>query len=379
MISLRRPVRQRVLSASAAAIVSFSTIDIADAQFVAPPPVVVVPPPAPAAAPPILLPNTTDTNSRFAATASLTDLGTNFLRRLGNHATWGTNAALGSNPAGGGASQGNAPAFPVRFWGESYGLFSRTGAQGTFVGDKRETVGGVAGFGATLAPDFNVGVWVDQSHTRINVPLAAQSAVLDLTQVGVNASYTIGSWTLAAAGIHGFGNIAALRQTTLGLTGSGYNGRVDAALGELSYNWSFGQARIVPKTSVEYLRAATEAFVEFGGLNPVNAGPATAERTRFLIGAEIGHYWIVDRRVIDLSVYGKFVDNLAQNASTVQISLGTNSIAVQGIRESRYGADAGAYASIGLTNTMRLYLSYDGKFRDGFHSHQGLAGFEVKW
>ena len=361
-------------------------IDIAYAQLAAGPPVVrpaaAAPPPAappPAAPLPVLFPNTTDTNSRFAATASLTDLGTNFLRRLGNHATWGTNAAIGSNPGGGGASQAGTSAFPVRLWGESYGLFSRTGPQGTFVGDKRETVGGVAGFGATLAPDFNVGIWFDQSHTRIDVPLAAQSATLDLTQVGVNASYTIGAWTLAAAGIHGFGNIGAQRQTTLGLTGSGYNGRVDAALGELSYYWSLGQARIVPKTSIEYLRASTDSFVEFGGLNPVTAGPATAERTRFLIGAEIGHYWIVNRHVIDLSAYGKFVDNLAQNVSTVQISLGTNSIAVQGIRESRYGADAGAYASFGVTDTIRLYLSYDGKFRDGFRSHQGLAGFEVKW
>ncbi len=371
--SAHRPRRWRILAASTATILSVVTIDIAGAQFVPPPP------PTPPTPPVVLFPNTTDTNSRFAATASLTDLGSNFLRRLGNHATWGTNAAIGSNPGGGGASQAGTSAFPVRLWGEAYGLSSRTGPQGTFVGDKRETIGGVAGFAATLAPDFNLGVWVDQSHTRIDVPLAAQSAVLDLTQVGVNASYSIGPWTIAAAGVHGFGNIASRRQTSLGLTGSGYNGRVDAALGELSYYWSIGQARVVPKTSIEYIRATTDSFAEYGGLNPVSAGPATAERTRFLVGAEVGHYWIVDRRVIDLSAYGKFVDNVAQNVSTVQVSLGNNSIAIQGIRESRYGADAGASASFGLTDALRLYLNYDGKFRDGFHSHQGLLGLEVKW
>lgn len=319
-------------------------------------------------------------DSRLAATAALTDLGTSFLRRLGNHATWGYNAALGSNPGGGGASKATAPAaFPVRAWAEAYGLTSHTGAQGTFVGDKRKTVGGVAGFGATLAPNFNVGIWADQSHTAIDVPLAAQSAKLDLTQVGVNASYTIGAWTLAAAGVHGFGNISAQRATTLGIAGSGYNGHVDAALAELSYYWSIGQGRVVPKASFEYLRAVTDAFSEYGGLNPVSAGRATAERTRVLAGAEVGHYWIVDRRVIDVSAYGKFVDNLHQNISSVQVSLGTNSIAVQGIRESRYGADAGASVSIGLTEAIRLYLSYDGKFRSGFESHQGLLGLEVKW
>ncbi|OQW54036.1 MAG: autotransporter protein [Proteobacteria bacterium SG_bin9] len=351
---------------------------VAHAQFLVPPannPPVNNPP----AQQPVF-PNVTDMNSRLAATSALTDLGTNFLRRLGNHATWGFNTAANSNPSGAGASQSTAPAtFPVRAWVEVYGLTSRTGAQGTFVGDKRETVGGVAGFGATIAPNLSVGIWVDQSHTGIDVPLAAQSAKLDLTQVGVNASYTVGEWTLAAAGVHGFGNITGRRATALGFANSGYNGYVDAALAELSYYWSIGQGRVVPKASFEYLRAVTDAFAEFGGSNPVSAGQATAERTRVLIGAEVGHYWIVDRRVIDISAYGKFVDNLHQNISSVQVSLGTNTIAVQGVRESRYGADAGASLSVGLTNAIRMYLSYDGKFRNGFESHQGLLGFEVKW
>ena len=45
------------------------------------------------------------------------------------------------------------------------------------------------------------------------------------------------------------------------------------------------------------------------------------------------------------------------------VSLGPQSITVQGIGESQYGADAGASASLSLTNTARLYLNYDGKFR----------------
>lgn len=367
-----RRLQVRIVCASVAAFTLLLTNGTSHAQFV--PPANNTPQPAP------VFPQVTDMNSRLAATAALTDLGTNFLRRIGNHATWGYNAALGSNPGGGGASQGTAPStFPVRLWGEAYGLSSHTGAQGTFVGDKRKTVGGVAGFGATLAPNFNVGIWADQSHTAIDVPLAAQSAKLDLTQVGINASYTIGAWTLATAGVHGFGNISAQRATALGIAGSGYNGHVDAALGELSYYWAIGQGRVVPKASFEYLRAVTDAFSEYGGSNPVVAGAATAERTRVLVGTEVGHYWIVDRRVIDISAYGKFVDNLHQNISAVQVSLGTNNISVQGVRESRYGADAGASISVGLTDVIRMYVSYDGKFRNGFESHQGLLGFEVKW
>src|SRR5438128_12602800 len=93
------------------------------------------------------------------------------------------------------------------------------------------------------------------------------------------------------------------------------------------------------------------------------ASGATVERSRILLGAEIGRYWIFDQKIFDLSAYGKFIDNVAQNFSDVTVSLGPQSITVQGIGESRYGADAGASASLSLTNTARLYLNYDANFR----------------
>ena len=52
---------------------------------------------------------------------------------------------------------------------------------------------------------------------------------------------------------------------------------------------------------------------------------------------------------------------------------------MQGIGESRYGADAGASASLSLSNTARLYLNYDGKFRAALQSHQGTLGVELKF
>ena len=96
---------------------------------------------------------------------------------------------------------------------------------------------------------------------------------------------------------------------------------------------------------------------------PLTATGATVQRGRLLIGAEIGHYWIFDGKIFDLSGYGKFVDNVVQNFSDITVSQGVQSITFQGIGESRYGADAGASASLSLTNTARLYVNYDAKFR----------------
>jgi uncharacterized protein with beta-barrel porin domain len=323
-------------------------------------------------------PSPTDINSDISAGATVTNLGSNFLERLGNQASSGFGSALRNNPGGGGASEATeAPRF--RAWGEAYGISARTGAQGDFVGDRRQTWGGVAGLGARVAPGVNVGVSVDQSQTAIDVPLALQSATLDLTQIGVNASVDKGPWTWAIALVHGFGKINSSRDTGAGIANAGYHAHIDGALTELSYYWSLDQSRIVPKAAFEYVRAATGSLQEFGGLDPVMASGAMAERSRILLGAEIGRYWIFDRKIFDLSAYGKFVDNVAQDFSSVMVSLGTESITVQGIGESRYGADAGASASLSLSNTARLYVNYDGKFRAAMQSHQSTVGVELKW
>ena len=317
-------------------------------------------------------------NSDLSAAATVTNLGSNFLERLGNQSTNGFNRMWRNNPGGGGASESvEAPRF--RTWLEGYGISARNAEIGDFVGDRRTTWGGVAGVGARVAPGINVGFTVDQSRTAIDVPLALQSATINLTQLGFNASLDKGPWTWAIALVHGFGNIHSSRDTGFGLAIASYNARLDGAISELSYYWDKDQSRIVPKAALEFVRSRTGSLQEAGGLDPVMATGATAERMRVLVGAEVGHYWIFDRKIFDLSAYGKFVNNVVQNFSDVTVSLGSQSITLQGIGESQYGADAGASASLSLTSKARLYLNYDAKFRAAMQSHQGTLGVEFRW
>jgi len=357
----------------AIAVVLIGIMSAAQAQSPTPTP---TPTPTPSPTP---SPTPTVINSTVSSGAAVTNLGSNFLERLANQATNGVNRIGRTNPGGGGASEAaEAPKF--RAWFEGYGLTSRTDVQGDFAGDRRVTTGGVVGIGATLAPGVNVGFSVDQSHSRIDAPLAFQFATLDLTQLGFNASVDAGPWTWASAIVHGFGNINTRRDTGLGFATAGYNARLDGVISEISYYWSKDQYRIVPKGAFEYVHARTGSLQEIGGLNPVVATGATVDRVRVLVGAEVGHYWIFDRNILDLSAYGKFIDNFHQAFSTVTVSIpGFQPVSVQGIGESRYGADAGAAASLSVTNNLRFYARYDGKFREQFVSHQGTAGLEVRW
>lgn len=337
------------------------------------------PTPTPTPTPsPTPIPSPTSTNYDQSAGSSTLNLGSGFLERLGNQASNGFNRAFRTNPGGGGASASTEdPRY--RTWFEGYGISVRTDAQGDFVGDKRKTFGGVAGFGARLAPGVNVGFSIDQSHTDIDVPLALQSATLDLTQLGFSGSVDKGPWTWAFAVVHGFGKVRSSRDTGLGLATAGYRAAIDGALTEISYYWTKDQMRIVPKGALEYVRATSAAFQETGGLDPLNVGSTALSRARIMIGAEIGRYFIVDQNILDLSAYGKFVDNFHQDLGSIQVSLGAQNIIVPGIGESRYGVDAGASASLSLTNVARLYVNYDGKFRNELTSHQGTLGLEYKW
>ena len=250
-----------------------------------------------------------------------TNLGSNFLERLGNQSSNGFNRLQRTNPGGGGASESTeAPRY--RTWFEGYGNSTKNGAIGDFVGDRRTTWGGVAGIGARVAPGINLGFSVDQSRSAIDIPLALQSATIDLTQLGFTASVDSGPWTWATAAVHGFGNINSRRDTGLGLATAGYNARLDGVLSEISYYWTRDQGRVVPKAAFEYVRARTGSLQEIGGLDPVFATSATVQRARLLIGAEVGHYWIFDQKILDLSAYGKFVDNVVQNFSDITVSLG---------------------------------------------------------
>ncbi|WP_315777498.1 MULTISPECIES: autotransporter outer membrane beta-barrel domain-containing protein [unclassified Bradyrhizobium] len=317
-------------------------------------------------------------SSERSSGQTVLDLGSSFLERLGTQATQGVTRLQRSNPGGGGAPEASEqPRF--RTWGETYGVTVRSNAQGDFVGDKRTTWGGVAGIGMRLVPGVNVGLSVDQSRTRVDVPLALQSATLDLTQFGFNASVDQGPWTWAIAIVHGFGGINARRDTSLGAATSVYGAHITGVLSELDYYWSIGESRIVPKLAFEYTRATTAAFQESGGLDPLSVSGTSLERARVLVGAEFGRYFIVDGRVLDVSAYGKLVDNFSQNLGAVTVSLGPQSITLQGLGEGRYGADAGAALSLSLNRTSRLYLNYDAKLRSALQSHQGTLGVELKW
>jgi uncharacterized protein with beta-barrel porin domain len=317
-------------------------------------------------------------NNHVAAQAAVLDGGTQFLQRLG--ALLSYRYAGNFNPQGGGAEPDAAQRY--RTWFEGYGLRSRMGAQGDFAGDRRTTAGGVAGVGATVAPGLNLGLSVDLSRTDVDITGLEQSGRIDLTQVGAIAAYESGPWNFGATLIHGFAKVHSSRTDAFGTTTAAYDARLWGAMAEASYYHELpDNSRFVPKLGFDWVRSRTDAFAEIGPA-PISGSAVTSTRTRLLLGGELGHSWLWQRTIMDFLVYGRLVDNLSQKLGSVEISDpsgGTLPRLVGGVRETTYGADSGATLTAKLSDAVRVYAVYDGRFRGNFISHSGTAGVEFRW
>ncbi|MEW6452242.1 MAG: autotransporter outer membrane beta-barrel domain-containing protein [Pseudomonadota bacterium] len=319
-------------------------------------------------------------NPNLSASSTITDLGSQFLQRFNAISSYRTAASANNNPQGGGADE---PAERYRAWLEGYGVAARTSAQGDFSGDKRRTWGGIAGIAATVAPGWTLGLSVDQSSTKVDITGFPQSGRIDLTQVGVNGAYETGNWIFGGAFVFGSGRVHSSRSDGTGEIRADYGAKLYGLLGEASYYIALpNNSRIVPRVGADWTYTQTGAFTETGTANAVTAGSVATTRARVTAGAEIGHSWLADRKLFDVAVYGRFVDNVVQNIGALNIDNTTGGSAprlINGVRESNYGADAGAMASVKITQMARLYTVYDGRFRGNFTSHTGTAGVEVRW
>jgi uncharacterized protein with beta-barrel porin domain len=319
-------------------------------------------------------------NVYLSGQVSMLELGTRFMQRLDALSSF---RVAPSTDIRAQAGSGAAVADRYRVWLEGYGMGSHTDAQADFSGDRRTTYGGLASAAVTIVPGLNAGLSIDQGRTNIDITGLPQSGRIDLTQIGAIVTYQRGPWNLGANLIHGFGDIHSSRFEFGGESTAAYQAKLWGAMAELSYFLALpNHTRFVPKLTFDWTQSRTDAFVEVSGVTPVAGSAVTARRVRMLIGGELGHSWFAQKTIMDFSVYGRLVDNLSQDFGALQITdpTGFNQPQlVAGVKESVLGADAGATLSAKVTDVVRLYAVYDGRFRSNFTSHSGTVGAEFRF
>jgi len=125
---------------------------------------------------------------------------------------------------------------------------------------------------------------------------------------------------------------------------------------------------------------ATGSFQEVGGLDPLMATGTTVERSRVLLGAGgRATTGFSIRRFSICPAYGKFVDNFSQKFRLGHRQPRPPEHHVQASAKSQYGVDAGASASLSLSNTARaLYQTMTANSAPRRSPHQGTVGVELE-
>ena len=269
-----------------------------------------------------------------------------------------------------------------RTWFEGYGINTTTDAQGSFLGDRRKMYGGLAGAGVTVTPGVTFGLSVDRNTTDADLPGA--SGRIDMTQIG---AHRLVRERPMDARRHGHSRLRRrelqpLRQRRhvdrgLPRPALGHDGRAQLLRRPAQQLALRPQAhlRLAPLHH-RRLRRDRRHQSAFGLLGDRHADPDAGRRR------DRAHSWLVGRQIFDFAVYGRLVDNLAQNIGDLIINdttVVTTPQLVTGVRESTLGADAGATFSVKVSQVARLYAVYDGRFRSNLTSHAGTVGAEFRW
>ncbi len=282
-------------------------------------------------------------------------------------------------------SQAAAPAAAApryRAWFEGYASTSRTGPQNAFPGDRRNIYGGVAGFGMTLMPGVNAAVSIDQGRTNISLPVDSQTGRLDLTQFGASLNFESGPWGLAFAGVGGFGSIHSSRVSGASLATASYGSNLWSASTELSYYWSSGAWRLVPKAGFDWTASRIDAFGENGGDLPVTSVEQKTRRLRTFGGTEVGYTTYNGGMMQDVSAYARVAGVLSQSVDPLLLTAESGGAAprtINGVFDDKVEFDAGIGFTLRVTQMVKLYALYDGAWRKTYDSHTGTVGLEVRW
>ena len=189
---------------------------------------------------------------------------------------------------------------------------------GDFTGDSRKTYGGVAGVGATVAPGF------EPRHFRRSEPIQHQrdgvwrNAGASTSPRSARSPHTKTApgistprWSAASAMFTAAASTSAARpRPSYQARSVGGDGRAQLLLGAARQHPSSSPSS--PSTGCE---PRTDAFTEIGGTTSDPGSAVTASRVRMLIGGELGHSWLVDRRIMDISVYGALSSTTCRRTS----------------------------------------------------------------
>jgi probable HAF family extracellular repeat protein len=234
--------------------------------------------------------------------------------------------------------------------------------------------------------DGRVGVAVDHGTSDYTVrdPQYLESLSLKHTQVALFGGWNSGRFSLDGAAAYGFGTAKTVLATpTTPATGSRdvHSWSLGAQAGYTVPLGSAVSAELV--AGVRHGSARLSRFTEVGGPNPLIGLNQTVTRTRIYSGVEAEVKTELGGVQITPSLHARAAHDSGDANGTADLVFANAPngpvLTAMGPGVGKTVAELGGSLDAAISNTVHLWVGYDGSFRSGSKSHAAKAGFTVKW
>jgi uncharacterized membrane protein len=273
----------------------------------------------------------------------------------------------------------------LTMFGGYFGNWSRIDADASVpVANVRgNTNGFVLGLEKALG-DARIGAAVDHGTSDYSVrdPVYAETLALKHTQLALYVGWNSGGFSLDGAASYGFGTA----RTTLSTPTTPATGSRDVkswSLGaQAGYTVPLGRSASVELVGgVRHTSAKLSRFTETGGPSPLIGLAETVNRTRIYGGIEAEARIDMGGLTLTPRLHARLARDSGDASGTADLVFASAPngpvLTAVGPGVGRTVAELGGSLDAALSDTVHLWVGYDGSFRDGARTHAAKAGLTV--
>lgn len=273
----------------------------------------------------------------------------------------------------------------VTLWGQAFGAWARTQANGNAARLDRSTGGFLSGGDTRVSPHWRLGAVAGYSRTRFNVEDRRSSGDSDNYHLGMYAGANWGGLALRAGASHTWHDLSARRDVDFpGFSDrlkSGYRAGTSQLFGELGYQMRAGRAAFEPYANVAYVKQRTHGFTEQGGVAALTAASGSTDVTFSTLGLRAARSF--DLKGAPLVVRGmagwrRAFGNVTPLA-TMRFAAGGETYAVAGVPLARNTAVVEAGLDYRAFANTTLGLAYNGQLGGNQGDHAIKATFNLRF
>ncbi|WP_373472325.1 autotransporter domain-containing protein [Sphingorhabdus lacus] len=251
---------------------------------------------------------------------------------------------------------------------------------------KGDSDGFVLGLQQALGDTAHIGIAVDHGSSDYTVrdPLYPETLKLKHTQAALFAGWSDGGFSLSGAASYGFGTARTnLLTPTTPATGSRDINSWSLGV-QAGYAVSLGKdASLTPHIGIRHTSAKLKRFTETGGPTPLLGLSQTVDRTRFYAGLEAKAGIDLGGVTLTPRVYGRIASDSGDASGTADLvfaSAPTGPVMqALGPGVGKTVGELGGGLDAAVSDSISIWASYDGTFREHANSNSAKVGLTVRW